>query len=187
MRIDNLKRAKEILDQLIDEKHPYTKEVLPITDVVCDERVHQWLCFVDEEISNLISKCETEKSKRIKRRYETFTLTEDEAKAKFNYLSKPMSVCHIANELNSLADCETQDEITPFQLNHWLKQEKMLTYVDTPYGRMVKPTQLGEKIGILWEEKEFMGKKYISIKYTEEAQRFICTHLNDFLAFRGDI
>lgn len=58
-KLDNLKKAKQIVASLAKGENPYTKEQLGFEQIVVqDERVVQWLCFVEEELGNIILKQE---------------------------------------------------------------------------------------------------------------------------------
>lgn len=181
-KLDNLKKAKQIIQNITRGQHPYTGEAIKPNEVCADERVIQWFNFVEEELGAIIERNErfhdrfAERPSRI-----AFVVTHNQLE-KFEYSDKPISITEVTRRLNEISDNSSENELLPINVNSWLISDGVLAEEDTQYGKMKVPTEKGKQLGIYSQERTFDGKSYISVTYSAEAQRYIVNHVLDYLS-----
>jgi hypothetical protein len=178
---DNLKKAKQIIQNIVMGQHPYTGEKIKPTEVCADERVIQWLNFIEEELDLSISRLEKSRERFLETAtYTTFKINKTSL-GNFVYSDSPITISEIAKRLNDISDCSPLDELKPVNLNCWLINDGVLVEEDTAYGKMKVPTEKGRKLGVSSAERSFQDKTYISVSYNKDAQRYIISRIVDYL------
>lgn len=181
-KLDNLKKAKQIIQNITNGQHPYSGEAIGPNDVCADERVVQWLNFIEEQLGYLIECREKSYDKFIERSfYVDFSIKEEQLKD-FVYSEQPITITEVARRFNDITGNNTpENELKPLNLNLWLIGDGILEEVDTHYGKMKVPTDKGKQLGIDSQERTFEGKTYMSVTYSRDAQRYIVNHILDYL------
>lgn len=180
-KLDNLKKAKQIIQNITRGQHPYTGAKIVATEVCADERVIQWLNFIEEQLGDMIDRSERSHDKFIERSfYVDFSISSDELKD-FVYSDQPITITEVTRRFNDISKNIPENELKPINLNLWLIGDGVLEEEDTQYGKMKVPTEKGKQLGINSQERTFDGRSYISVTYSKDAQRYIVNHILDYL------
>ena len=181
-KLDNLKKAKQIIQNITRGQHPYTGEAIKSNEVCADERVIQWFNFIEEQLGVMIERSELSREKYMERTlYVDFSITREQLN-NFVYSEKPITITEVAHRLNEISKNESINELQPVNLNAWLIADGLLIEEDTQYGKMKVPTEMGKQLGIYSQERSFDSKSYISVTYSIDAQRYIVNHILDYLS-----
>ncbi len=184
-KIENLKKVQQILQNITRGQHPYTGAVIQPNEVCADERVIQWFNFLEEEIGSSIERLEKHRAGMHERFVESAIYTafkiSKEQLAKFQLSESPITISEITKRLNELSNCPPFEELKPMSVNLWLIADGLLQDEETPYGKMKNVTEQGKKLGIKSEEKTFQDRKYLSITYNLDAQRYILNNVPEYL------
>lgn len=180
-KLDNLKKAKQIIQNITRGQHPYTGAVIGPDEVCADERVIQWFNFIEEQLGAIIERGERFHDKFVERSfYVDFSINEEQLKD-FVFSDQPITITDVARRFNEISNNIPENELKPLNLNLWLIGDGILEEEDTQYGKMKVPTEKGKQLGISSQERSFEGRTYISVTYGKDAQRYIVNHILDYL------
>ena len=181
-KLDNLKKAKQIIQNITRGQHPYTGETIKSNEVCADERVIQWLNFIEEQLGDMIERSEKFRDQYFERSlYVDFSITREQLD-KFVFSEKPITITEVTHRFNEISCNDSSNELQPINLNSWLIGDGILIEEDTQYGKMKVPTEMGKQLGVYSQERSFDGRNYISVTYSIDAQRYIVNHMLDYLS-----
>lgn len=102
---------------------------------------------------------------------------------KFKYSIDPISVSEIAKRIYAIADNDNMEKVSYRQINQWLLNIGMLYLYDFGGRKPLKrPTEEGNKIGIIVENRMGRYGNYQVVLYNKEAQHFILDNLDAVIA-----
>lgn len=177
--LEKLKYAKEYIDKLANGINPLNDSITPDTDVINQVHISRCLFYVSDVLRQLIDRGGISVSKKEKK--QPFTITPEE-RSQFAFSAKPIPVSEIAKRINQTVANNSIRKLGYRAITAWLLSVGLLREQTFPNGQTKKyPTQNGEKIGILLEERNGLSGPYQVIVYTEKAQHFLLDHMDAIL------
>jgi hypothetical protein len=100
----------------------------------------------------------------------------------FAYSESAIPVSEIANRINALIDENVMKKFKYSSITEFLLSCGLLSVVELPNGKATKrPTENGNKLGIVTEEREGQYGTYLVTLYNPEAQHFIIDNFDAIL------
>lgn len=178
--LETMQRAKMYMEKLANGINPIDDSVVPEEDVVNNVRLSRCFFYVADVLRQVIENGGIKAQKKV--RTIPFSLPM-EVRSRFAYSQQPIPISEIAKRINGLIP-EEMKQLSYRPIRDWLISLGMLEDALDPEGKTTKrPTQRGESMGILLEQRVGQQGTYFAILYTQAAQRFILDNLDAVLAF----
>lgn len=182
--LEKIKYTKGFIDKLSQGINPLDNTPMPERELLNNVRISRCLCYVSTLLQQIIDNGGTQ---RIKHRKTPFAVTDDMLRS-VHTSNIPLTITEVADLYNSFIDPDATSRLSGASINRWLTDIGMLTDDIISGGRTRKrPTQDGEKLGIMAEERVSMyGHKYFRLTYNTAAQQFIIDNIEAVVAAEAD-
>ena len=175
--ITKLQWAKMFIDYLANGVDPVSNMDAD-AETLHNEEIRSCFRYISEILSRDIY--ETESNIR---KGNVFYIT-DEQFAELKIYSYNCKVSELAAEINRVTEGNNTKKFSATWINDWLEAEGYLCPSELK-SRIA--TEKGNQLGISSEyRKSDNGNEYYINFYTEEAQSFVFSHLNDIIAYRNE-
>ena len=175
--INKLQWAKMFMDYLANGVDPVSNTDAD-AETLHNEEIRSCFRYISEILSRDIY--ETESNIR---KGNVFYIT-DEQFAELKTYSYNCKVSELAAEINRVTEGNNTKKFSATWINDWLEAEGYLCPSELK-SRIA--TEKGNQLGISSEyRKSDNGNEYYINFYTEEAQSFVFSHLNDIIAYRNE-
>lgn len=174
-------KSRDILCALADGIDPVTGEILPMESVVNRPEVIRSLFYAIDAIEkNMRSRSSDEPKNKKTGRKPKCTLSPDAMK-QVKVMDVPQPITRIVSYINEVVDNTVMKKLNYKSALAWLLSNGYITEDIIEGIPVKKPTSKGENIGITIEQRiSQTGKLYLVTLYSEEAQRMIVEHVNEF-------
>ncbi|MBQ8504436.1 MAG: hypothetical protein IJ491_09220 [Clostridia bacterium] len=179
--LEKIAYAKSFIDKLANGISPLDDTSIKEDDIVNNIRLSRCFFFVSDILRQVIENggIKQKKNKRSK-----FELSEEQL-SKFAYSDLPIPISEIAKRLNLLITDETMKKISHRDLTNWLISIGLLKEISSLDGKTAKrPTEQGEAMGILTEQRTGQQGTYTVVIYDRAAQSFIIDNLDAVIALK---
>lgn len=180
--VEKLRKVKQCIDSLAEGLNPFTGQPLPEQDIVNDVRVSRSLFWVSAFLQEQMQGTATKKNSK----KQVFRLSLEE-RERVEFSSRPIPASELARRMNDVIGSQDCKRISYRQITDWLVEVGMLKLVGNAAGaQRRRPTDSGEKLGILVDNRMGQYGPYQVVLYSEEAQRFIVDNIEAIVAFALD-
>lgn len=179
--LEKMQKAKMYIDKLANGINPIDDVFAADTDVINNVRVSRCLFYVSDILRQVIdNNGVASKSKAPKH---PFSISPERI-SQFPISDKPIPVSEIAKRINDLADLEICYKFKYSAITSWLIEIGALKIVTRPDGSTAKhPTEQGNELGIMTEERVGSNGNYTVVIYNKEAQQFIIDNIETILTY----
>lgn len=175
--INKLQWAKMFMDYLANGVDPVSNTDAD-ADTLYNEEIRSCFRYISDILSREIYEAEINTKKS-----SAFLIT-DEQFAELKTYSYNCKVSELAIEINRVTEENNTKKFSATWINDWLEKEGYLRKSDL---RSRIATEKGNQLGISSEYRQRdNGDEYYINFYTEEAQSFVFSHLNDIIAYRNE-
>lgn len=180
--LETMERARMYMEKLANGINPIDDTVVPHDEIVNNVRLSRCFFYVADVLRRVIENGGVMPQKKV--RNMTFALPMEE-RARFEYSDTPIPISEIAKRINALTD-EAMKPLSYRAIRDWLSSLDMLEDTLNGEGKTTKrPTQRGESMGILLENRIGRNGPYFVVVYTSAAQHFILDNLDAVIAFNN--
>jgi len=177
--IDKLKKAKYIINTLIQGKDPISGNVIEDGSFIRDQRMISCFAYIADVLSKEI---EYNEKKHLPDK-ENF----DANKLDLSKIKMPEEDCGInaiASCINELVDGRIMKKVTGAQINAKLKAMGILSEAVDSDGKTVTTTnEKSIEYGIYKVVSSYNGREYEKVVFNEKGRKFIIEHLNEIMNF----
>lgn len=175
--IETMQRAKMYVDKLANGINPITDQPVSEADCVNHVKVSRCLFYVSDILRRVIENGgNIGKAEKVKK--QPFTISYEQLKA-FPLSNAPIPVSEITRRINELVDENAVAKLKHTSINAFLLQSGFLVQEDAGDGKKRKaPTEQGNAIGIVSEERFGQAGPYRVTVYNPEAQQFILDNID---------
>ncbi len=182
--LEKIAYAKSFIDQLAEGVNPLDGTPIPEGDIVNNVRLSRCFFYVSDILRQVIDNGGVAPVKTVKTGGKPEFSLSAEAKEKFEISEEPVYIRDMVEQLNILSGEDTL-RLPVTTVTGWLTEQGFLETVVKQDGKNAKrPTEQGESIGILTEERSGMYGPYTVVLYTAAAQSFILDHLDAIIDYR---
>ena len=175
--ITKLQWAKMIIDYLANGVDPVSNMDAD-AETLHNEEIRSCFRYISDILSREIYEAEINTKKS-----SAFLIT-DEQFAELKTYSYNCKVSELAAEINRVTEGNNTKKFSATWINDWLETEGYLCPSELK-SRIA--TEKGKQLGISSEYRQRdNGDEYYINFYTEEAQSFVFSHLNDIIAYRNE-
>ena len=175
--INKLQWAKMFMDYLANGVDPVSNTDAD-ADTLHNEEIRSCFRYISDILSREIYEAEINTKKS-----SAFLIT-DEQFAELKTYSYNCKVSELAIEINRVTEENNTKKFSATWINDWLEAEGYLRPSELK-SRIA--TEKGNQLGISSEYRQRdNGDEYYINFYTEEAQSFVFSHLNDIIAYRNE-
>ena len=175
--LEKLQRAKMYLDKMANGINPITDEQTPDEDSLNNVRVSRCLFYVSDILRQVIENGGTI-GKQAKAAKQPFSITQEELR-RFPLSATPIPVSEVTKRINALIEERSMTKLTYTSITSSLIESGLLMQTDSGDGHHAKlPTDQGQSIGIVVEEREGQNGTYRVTVYNTEAQQFILDNMD---------
>ncbi|MDR2519830.1 MAG: hypothetical protein LBC69_02065 [Eubacteriaceae bacterium] len=175
-RLETLKRAKEYIDSLAVGVDPITKEKMPEDATLANVRLARCFFFVSDVLQEAIANAGA--AQRAGKGPLPFRMAEEE-KERVEISQDPVQITKFCERVNACIDPGSSGKLKVAAFGKWLVKNGMLAVVEIQGKSQKSVTEAGKALGINAEPRNFDGREYISVTYSEQAQRFLLSHLDE--------
>lgn len=182
--LEKIKYTKGFIDKLSQGINPLDNTPVPEGELLNNVRISRCLFYVSTLLQQIIDNGGTQ---RIRHRKTPFAVT-DEMLRTVRPSNTPLTITEVADLYNAFIAPDATSRLSGASINRWLTDIGMLTDDIISGGRTRKrPTQDGEKLGIMAEERvSTYGHKYFRLTYNTAAQQFIIDNIEAVVAAEAD-
>ena len=175
--INKLQWAKMFMDYLANGVDPVSNTDAD-EDTLHNEVIRSCFRYISDILSREIYEAEINTKKS-----SAFLIT-DEQFAELKTYSYNCKVSELAAEINRVTEDNNTKKFSATWINDWLEAEG---YLRPSELKSRFATEKGKQLGISSEYRQRdNGDEYYINFYTEEAQSFVFSHLNDIIAYRNE-
>lgn len=176
--IEKIAYAKGFLDALAEGVNPLDGTALPESDIVNNVRISRCLFYVSDVLRQVIENGGTERRSSSR---EPFRISAEQL-ANFSFSEMPITVSEIAKRVSALVPEGSTKKMSASAINKWLLKIGALEESQNEYGRSTKlPTEEGQKLGIIMDNRQGPGGNYYVSVYSRKAQEFIIDNFEAIL------
>lgn len=182
--LEKIKYTKNFIDKLSQGINPLDNTTVPEGELLNNVRISRCLFYVSTLLQQIIDNGGTQ---RIRHRKTPFAVT-DEMLRMVRPSNTLLTITEVADLYNAFIDPDVTSRLSGASINRWLTDIGMLTDDIISGGRTRKrPTQDGEKLGIMAEERvSTYGHKYFRLTYNTAAQQFIIDNIEAAVAAEAE-
>lgn len=181
--METLQRAKMYMEKLANGINPLDGEAIPDGEVVNHVRLSRCFFYVADVLRQVIENGGVTPQKKPKK--EPFCLSMEQ-RASFDYSDTPIPISEVSKRINMLVASDNMATLPYRAIRDWLVSLGMLEEVLGSDGKPTKrPTQQGERVGIILESRTGLNGPYFVTVYHLAAQHFIVDNLDAVIAFEN--
>lgn len=182
--LEKIKYTKNFIDKLSQGINPLDNTTVPEGELLNNVRISRCLFYVSTLLQQIIDNGGTQ---GIRHRKTPFAVT-DEMLRMVRPSNTLLTITEVADLYNAFIDPDVTSRLSGASINRWLTDIGMLTDDIISGGRTRKrPTQDGEKLGIMAEERvSTYGHKYFRLTYNTAAQQFIIDNIEAAVAAEAE-
>ena len=178
--LEKIAYAKSFIDKLANGINPLDDNPIPDNDITNNIRLSRCFFYVSDILRQVYENGGVKKPRRIPKI--PFVVSAEQLE-KFEYSTEPIVVSELAKRIYATADNDNMENVSYRQINQWLLNIGMLYILNFGGRNSVKrPTEAGNEIGIIVENRTGRYGEYQVVLYNEDAQRFIVDNLEAILA-----
>jgi hypothetical protein len=189
--LEKIEYAKSFIDKLANGVNPIDDSAIPDSEVVNNVRISRCFFYVSDILRHVIENggisCVTYAKVSEKKSQKHHYYFMPEHAEHFEYSNTPITATEIINRIVSVGPQEGVKQFPKKNFTKWLVSLGLLEDVSINGKRFKRPTESGEEIGILLEERWGQHGRYCVVLYNREAQQFIIDNIEAMLAFDGKV
>lgn len=180
--LETMQRAKMYIDKMANGINPLTDKAADEDDMINNVRISRCLFYVSSVLDKVI-KDESKAERKVKTAKDPFTIDEDMLK-NYDFTEEPITISVITKKINSLNNSDQMKKIKPQDITNWLVYTGVLYNKPDMQGKINKhPTEKGELLGIVSDERDGKYGRYMAVHYNKESEKFIIEHLFEIIEF----
>ena len=171
-----MQHAKAYIDKMANGIDPLTDQPVADTDCINQVRISRCLFYVSDVLRRVIENGgNIGKTERIKK--QPFMITHETLNA-FSFSTTPIPVSEITRRINELVDSTAMTKLKYTSINTFLLKSGFLMEQQSGDEKKRKvPTEQGQAIGIVSEERVGQSGTYYVTVYNTDAQQFILDNI----------
>jgi len=178
MDIAKLKRAREIVDQLVEGIHPYKNEKMESDSFIHDERMIRCMAYISRVLTENIENGSAKKTKKIE-----FFIRPDEVEM-IKSPQVPFTITNFSKAVISSIEVGNRKRLSGAQLNRKLKEIGLLDEISSEGKTKTITNDVSHKCGIYTEGlTSANGFPYDKVLYNDVGKEFLLNNLIRILEY----
>ncbi len=180
MDLEKVLYAKEFIDKMANGINPVDGSQIPENDLVNNVKITRFLFYVSELLGEIYQNGGIQKQSNKSR--ETYHVEQD-VLDNFPFSKAPISVSDIVAYFNQNIDTTKTKKLQVKAVTNWLIKSEYLELVEREDGKHTKlPTEKGNGIGIIVQQRIGQYGTYQVVLYGLEAQKFVVENLETMIS-----
>lgn len=181
MDVAKLKRAREIVDQLVEGIDPYKNEKIESDSFIHDERMIRCMAYISRIITENIENDGVNKSKKVE-----FFITSEEVEV-IKSPPVPFNISSFAKSVMNSIEAGNRKRLSGAQLNRKLKEMGLLDEISSEGKTKTVTNDASHKCGIFTEAfTSANGFPYEKVLYNDRGKEFLLNNLAKILEYDKD-
>lgn len=178
MDVTKLKRAREIVDQLVEGIDPYKNEKIDDDSFIHDERMIRCMAYISRVLTENIENGGVKKSKKVE-----FFIKPEEVE-RISTPKVPFNISSFAKSVMSSIDAGNRKRLSGAQLNKKLKEIGLLDEILSEGKTKTVTNEVSHKCGIFTESfTTANGFPYEKVLYNNVGKEFLLNNLIEILEY----
>ena len=183
--IEKIEYTKSFIDKMASGINPLNDTPIPEGDVLNNVRISRCMFYGSDILRQIIENGGRTRKQQSKTKGVPSVIN-NEQHQEFEYSDTPIPISEIASRLKNLIDSETMRPLSYKSFTDWLIEMGALCEETTEEGKTRKvPTEMGEGLGIIRDQRTGMYGTYIVTLYKREAQEFLIENIDSVIAMKN--
>jgi len=183
--LEKIEYTKSFIDKMAKGINPLNNMPISDGDLLKNDRISGCMFYVSDILRQVIENGGVKPIVKSKVKKRPFEITEEQLQG-FKYSDTPIPISEITTRLKSLIDTDAIRPLSHVDFTRWLVEMGALREEITDEGKKRKvPTEMGEGLGMITEQRTSAYGTYLITLYKREAQQFLIENLDSVAAMKN--